>query len=429
MLAAPSSASRNPDVETAREGLAQAVEAGGLPAKEARLYRRTLLRYLKVIGRLPGQRARELAAVLDLVADQSRRYTRPRALALFGMLDFNVRYLGSHPVPRPGADVRDGDGIRYRAFAGRGLQLHPLADFAALNSTLTAGHDEEAHLLARALVARGVRSLSGLVWEYYFPFGSGAAPWTSGMSQAVAAQALARAGEQLGDSELTAAARQAFRALSSGLLLDLPDGPWVRLYDFSRLTVLNAQLQGLLSLHDYAELTQDEDAAELVERLSATSLVLVPNFDTGYWSRYALGGSESVLGYHRYVVSLLRRLANRTEDTFWAETAARFASYEGEPPAFELGKPPEPLITGRNAEAALRFWLSKRSRVVVDVGGRSAAAVWLSGRWQALHISLAGRPPGLYPVTVTAVDLAGNRTQVKLLPIAILEPRSGGVTG
>src|SRR5207248_654624 len=120
----------------------------------------------------------------------------------------------------------------------------------------------------------------------YFPFGSGAAPWTSGLAQAVAAQALARAGDRLSDPALLDAADGAYASLPP-LVTALAAGPWVSLYSFDSSPVLNAQLQAALSVDDYAEVTGNDAAATLALRLRATAARLLPRFDTGFWSLYA----------------------------------------------------------------------------------------------------------------------------------------------
>jgi hypothetical protein len=93
------------------------------------------------------------------------------------------------------------------------------------------------------------------------------------LTQAVAAQALARIG-------LMSDARRAFAAIGPRLLMRLPQGPWVRLYSFSNTVVLNAQLQTLLSLHQYAVLTHDPRGGELTAELARSSRLLLPSFDT-----------------------------------------------------------------------------------------------------------------------------------------------------
>jgi len=64
--------------------------------------------------------------------------------------------------------------------------------------------------------------------------------------------------------------------------------------------------------------------------------------------------------------------------------------------------------------AAVRFWLSKMARVTLSIGGSATAATFSRGP-HTLSWRAAGRRPGRYSGTLTAVDLAGNRT-VKTLP-------------
>src|SRR5438309_2120239 len=182
-----------------------------------------------------------------------------------------------------------------------------------------------------AILARDVPVGRSCRWEYEFPFGSGKAPWISGMAQAVAAQALARASSKLADPTLLDAANAAYR-LVPRLVRGLPQGLWIRLYGFSDDVVLNAQLQTVLSLQDYAQISGVQDAANLASALQTAAAKLLPAFDTGFWSLYSLSGDESPLGYHDYVISLLKKLGARTGDPLWSDTAARFAQYETEPP-------------------------------------------------------------------------------------------------
>src|SRR2546423_1877953 len=67
--------------------------------------------------------------------------------------------------------------------------------------------------LAQGLLARRVVRSGGVAWEYCFWFDGGRPPWISGMAQAVAAQALSRAGALLADPTLTAASQRAFKTV------------------------------------------------------------------------------------------------------------------------------------------------------------------------------------------------------------------------
>jgi hypothetical protein len=415
------------DARAARAGLAAAVKEGAIGEADAARYRAWLDRALRLVRRLPPARARTLAAVIDEVAGQADRYQAPRALTLFSMLSVNADYL-SHALPRSGIDVTGPDGAVYRAFGGRGLQFHPLANVARLNAYVVGGRDEEARALAAAIVARAVPQEGGAaVLEYPFDFHNVAAPWASGMTQAVAAQALGRAAARLGDPSLLAAARAAYLALPGHLLLDLPEGPWVRLYESLDLIVLNAQLQSAISLADYAGLAGDGEAASLAGALRTTAAALLPRFDTGYWSWYSLE-NESSLSYQRYVVSLLHRLGRETGEPIWAETAERLALYETQPPELEVEAPARPVYPRARHDShqsvSIRFWVSKISDVALFVDGEWRRAARFPGGWNELRWT---PPPSLrlgsLPIRISARGLAGNRAAIELPPLEVRRDR------
>jgi hypothetical protein len=416
LVAPPAAASTPRDAKAARDGLALAVEEARLPPADATRYRAILDRAADVQRRLPDPRASNLAAVIRDVSAQAPRYDGPRSRALFSMLDLNTRHLGSRAVPPPGTDVQDADGVVYRAWSGRGLQFHPLANFAKLNSLLAARRTDEAALLAQALLARAVPVGGGLAWEYYFPFGGGTPPWTSGMAQAVAAQSLARAG-------LPAEAALAFGSIPAALLMQVDGHDWVRLYSFNRLAVLNAQLQTVLSLRDYAELSEDPVAADVAARLEAATASLLPAFDTGAWSLYALRGAEASLGYHTYVVSLLRRLALRSEDPLWRESATRLERYTREPPVVTPVARAFPVLypvprDGFRDEARIELTLSKLGTATLHVAGRTHS-VWLTRGRRTIVWRPDGVPPGVHAARIRVVDPAGNAAEVELPPLEI----------
>src|SRR5439155_1444210 len=82
-------------------------------------------------------------------------------------------------------------------------------------------------------------------------------PWRSGFAQAVAAQALARAGVMLRDPALSAVAAASFRGLRQTLLMPLAGGSWIREYGFTDQVILNAQLQSIISLDSYAAVAEN----------------------------------------------------------------------------------------------------------------------------------------------------------------------------
>jgi D-glucuronyl C5-epimerase C-terminus len=426
-ILAPASAAAGPgaDAYAIHVGLTRAVAAERLDRADVDRYRLIVRRCRAILTLLPEPRWSHLAAVLHTVARQAGRFNRPRAAALFGMLELNSDYLSVRSMPPHGTDVRGGDGIVYRATWTQGFQFHPLANFGALNSDITHRNDGRAEKHAEALAARMVRRRLKGVWEYYFPFGGGWPPWTSGMAQAAAAHALARAGTRYDRPFFLRVAGRAYRSIPEGFAMQLSAGPWVRLYRFNRLVVLNAQLQSVVSLGVYAALSGDTAAAGYSERMKRAADTMFPRFETRYWSRYSLG-QESPLRYHVYVISLLRKLAARTGEAAWTRRADRFHRYTVEPPVFGLGRPRPTLYPvpaeGYRDVARIRFWLSKISEVTLTIAGEQRV-YQLSGGWHTVKWWPGGRAPGTYRPTVRAVDLAGNRGSAALQPIVIKRDR------
>jgi hypothetical protein len=200
-----------------------------------------------------------------------------------------------------------------------------LLSFAALNQNVSQRRPYAARRIAAALLERAVRSGDALYWEYDFPYQGGSAPWRSGFAQAVAAQALARAGALLREPLLGAAAVAAFRGLRPTLLIPLAGGLWIREYGFNGQVILNAQLQSIISLGSYATVAKSDAARSVVRELIVATRRLLPHFDVGCWARYQLGGPSATLHYQIYHVDLLRRLAAKRAEPIWREMYARWA--------------------------------------------------------------------------------------------------------
>ncbi|MGZ4461444.1 MAG: D-glucuronyl C5-epimerase family protein [Gaiellaceae bacterium] len=426
--AAPLASPSAKDVKRIERGLQKAVATGKLSPSDAADYDLMAQRARAELSSTPRLRARNLAFVLHEVAAQAGIYTAPRALALFSMLDFNTSYFDTHILPRSRIDVSDDQGIVYRYFTDEGFQFHPLANASALTKAVAAAQKDpslatQATALAQALLARAVPTETGLIWEYYFPFESGHPPWTSGMAQAVFAQGFAQAGSLLGDGELGGAAVKAFAAIRRPLLRQLDSGPWIRLYSFSNTVVLNAQLQTILSLSSFGQLSGDSQSGAIASSLLATAKALLPRFDSGFWSYYSLARDESTLGYHTYVVTLLRQLASVTGDSFWRDYADRFQGYLTQPPKVTPDAKARPTIypvpkDGYRDGASFPLWLSKISTVTLSGGGSKLTTV-LSHGYHVLDWTPGRLAPGTYQPQLTARDLAGNSTTVALPQVEV----------
>ena len=398
------------DVLRIASGLDAAVADRRLSARDAMRHRDTLRAAARALPGLTAPRAAVLAGVLAAVAD-ARPYDRARALTLFSTLHVNTRYLRAAGPPRGGADVVAANGVVYRSYVGVGLRFHPLASFGKLNEYAAKGRTRRTRVLASALVGRARRPGGRLVWEYDFRANGGRPPWTSGLVQAVAAQALARAG-------YPGHARRAYAGLRRGLLVTRATGPWVRLYSFDATPVLNAQLQAGVSLHEYARRTKDAGAASIARRMLGAAQATLPHFDTGSWSTYSLFGREASVGYHTFVTSLLWKAARI--DPSWTPAAARFRDYYRKPPEIRVGTPPRSLypwpVDGFRDRATLAFWLSKPAGVTLRVAGESHHG-WFGSGWQTMTWFPGPRRPGTYALRLDAVDRFGNESSRRLRPV------------
>lgn len=384
-------------------------------------YRRDVDRALWDERRLPKLRARVIASQLAQVATLWDSYTSPRATALFTQLEQNLSYFETHRIPDKRVDVAGPDGVVYRWFPDHGLEFHPLASFSALDNFAAAKNADATQTLAYALLARAIPRGNRLIWEYSFAYGAGRPPWASGMAEAVAAQALARAGALLGDARLTAAAAHAYDAVPQ-LLLTTSVGPWIRLYGFDHEVILNAQLQTIVSLTEYGRTSGNPDATALAQRLDAAAKAMFPRFDTGDWSLYELRGSHASLSYEQFVTELLAKLASQTSDPFWVAAAQRFQDYLGAPKIVEGEAPttiyPQPQ-DGWLDTATIPITLSQRASVTVAIGGKVTTYRWSRGTHVVTWVPPAGAAQGTYPVAVSAISYVGRRAHVSLAPIVV----------
>jgi hypothetical protein len=422
VLPAVAHATATHDAATARKGITLALKRHWIKPPDAQRYRSAVTRALRDVNTIPPLRASVVASQLSQLTPLWSSYTSPRALSLFSQLEANESYLETHRLPVSRVDITDDDGVVYRWFPHLGFEFHPLANFGSLNNDAAAGDAESTRTLADALLARAIPHGRRLIWEYQFRFGGGLPPWASGMAQAVAAQALARASTLLEDPNLGVASVRAFASVPP-FLLSLPSGPWIRLYGFNGQIVLNAQLQSILSLLEYAQSSGDPAATTLAQQLSGTAEKLFPRFDTGDWSRYELGGGYAPVEYEKFVTDLLAKLAKVTLDPFWVATSQRFHAYYYDPPQVTQPVPPPTIwpqpLDGYLDVAPIQIVLSMRASVSISVAGKVATYRLNAGTRTINWKPPAGLPAGTYPVQVSAVTYAGHRTTVQLAPVVV----------
>ena len=418
-----------------------AAEKGALPAEDAERFEAEYERALSARGKLPAGRRAELGAVVRQLEAFARggTLTVSRMPVLFEQLKRNTDWWSrSGPPVRPApAGTRTpcagGNGTRtdrvvvgevvYQWYAGQGLQLQQLATFGRANALAKAcvepdpkGFKCRPDRLRKSLdsvVSLAVERGDFLAWEYYFAFGGGRPPWISGLAQATAMQALSRGSRYFGDPRYLEVAKRALGAFEAraplGVRVPTDAGDHFLIYSFNpRLRVLNAFLQGLVGLYDYAEAANDDEARALFASGERQARVEVPRHDTGAWSLYSTStGAESDLGYHRLVRDFLRSLCDRVKTEPYCGTAERFTRY--------LSQDPRLSFSGGQQAGTAKFFLSKISCVTLKVSkdGRPVATVArVLGRGSR---ALGWRPPGKgrYVVRVEAQDLMGRKSAIR----------------
>jgi hypothetical protein len=383
------------------------------------------------VKRIPaGRRRIEMAAAVGLLDRMAERGSMivSRLEPLWQTLRANREWWASGPLLGSGQRVRVGDSeIVWQYVPNQGLQIHPLANFGKLNALWRAKRkDDQLEQLMDELLPLAASRAGGLAWEYYFDYGGGRAPWVSGLSQGTALQSIARAAIRLQRKE------EVFPLLQQGLTvfqtpppagvrLDTGDGAHYLIYSFnSELRVLNAFVQSLVGLYDFAAYANDDVTRALFADGDRVLQREVPKYDTGFWSKYSQA-RESDLGYHKLVTGFLENLCERTGTPIYCETGARFNQYLVEAPILEVVS--EKLRGGK--AAPLRFRVSKISRVTVRVErGEKVVAAWtaLTGGGARSFTWSVPKRKGEYEVRVSATDLAGNSSSLEDV-VEVLKPR------
>lgn len=432
--------------KTVRGELKRLLRVGAINQTTHNEYRSIYYQAQKTRGRLGGARRNALAATIANLEQVAARglLTASRLPALMETVKRNRAWWASGPLLGNGQRVAiSGSPLVWQYYAGQGLQIQWLGTFGKANALWsTTNTAKEATL--RALLNEALRLASGraggIAWEYLFRFGGGRPPWASGLAQGTGIQALARSGVKLNEPRYIQAARRALgifgKSPPSGVGAKTGAGAHYLIYSYARgLRVLNGFTQALNGLYDFAALANDAEGRALFARGEAQLRRELSRYDTGAWSRYALG-SDADLSYHTLARDFLRGLCSRltaqnkgtqtgSTPTGGARTsvplapvlpgvnpapycsaAERFTSY--------LTREPKIALLSRSVRAgraaSVRFRLDKPSFVKVALlrGGRTVRVLTarLSGGVRSLV--WFPRTTGTYEVQLRATDLAGN---------------------
>jgi hypothetical protein len=385
-----------------------------------------------------------LSSVLSVLGGIAARgqLTGGRMPALFLQLDRNRQFWHGKPAfparpdlapdpctpppsnsPAGARIIFEGSPVVFQYYPGQGLQLQPLANFGLANGLVTACRRDPAtcdrpglkQLLDEMVSIRSSRG-GFVTWEYWFYFGGGTPPWTSGLSSGTAIQALARASEPsiLNDKSYLRVAHSALGVFKKrppvGVRVKSGRGAHFLIYSFDRrLRVLNAFLQAITGLYDYAKVSEDSTARSLWKAGDRGARHELHLYDTGRWSRYSAGGAESSLGYHRLVTGFLDDLCSRLHGKY-CSYYTRFRSYLGAKPVVRYtGSAQGPY--GRPLR--LLYKVNKASCVTAEVTDTSGNLVFRDRKKVARgeHRFLwTPEAPGAYVLTLEAVDQNKNAT-------------------
>jgi D-glucuronyl C5-epimerase C-terminus len=417
------------DVYTPEAAVDRALLSGRMSAFDHRRLRGDLAAARAAVGRLGGARRAEQAAVVAsvdaLAADGQLGLSRLRPVLL--VLRRNTQTWTRAPFPAARERRTFGeDPAVFQYYPGHGMQLQQLASWGRANglahaclSARSGGRDgrcDERRLRAvlDRLAGLGARRGEFLAWEYYFAYSGGTPPWISGMAQATAVQALARAGRALHSRRYVRLARRGLGAFEApppvGVSVPADGGRRYVMYSFDpSQRIINGELQAVSGLRDAGVFAHSGRARDLAEEGDRAARVALAGFDTGAWSLYSARGREADLNYHQLTTQFLGELCARTRHALYCRDHRRFERYTREPPHIRIAKP-SGLHAGR--ATTLRFSLSKLATVTVRVWNRAGTLLLRRQLrlWHGDH-TVGWVPParGHYRVRVDAQGPSGPR--------------------
>ncbi len=314
-------------------------------AISAGLYQQYSAAYGSALGtvtKLRGTPARELGAVIANVRAMAAagKLTPGRLPAVFDTLQRNIKWWKSGSIPAADQLIEfPGSGVVWEYYPGQGIELQVLATFGKADGLYTAGASYYSQMLSLVseMIPLATRRGGGMTWEYYFNFDGGTPPWTSAMSQGTGIEALTRAYKATGQTYYLGLAHQALPILTLaptlGVAVKTPRGTRFVQYSFAPgAKILNAFLQTLIGLYDYAQASGDPLAQQLFAAGNTEAQWEVPQYDTGRWSLYQPGVLDSI-SYHQLVTGFLQELCSRTGANVYCTTAQHFTGYMNNPPA------------------------------------------------------------------------------------------------
>jgi len=402
------------------KALKSAVRNRTISARTEASYRQTYRTARLRRDRLKGRRRTELGYVittLEAIALR-RQLTSSRMQPLFLIVKRNAQFWLRSPFPASRGYVQfRGSQMLFEYYVGKGLQLQPLANFKKANALhgacakATGACDRTA--LAKLLdemVATRVRRGKFTAYEYYFDFG-GRPPWISGMATATGIQAFGRAGQLLNTTRWRPYVQEAYGAFTTpaptGVVTRGPMGGTHYLqYSFApRLYIINALLQSVIGLYDYAEVTGDPTAARLWRAAEPEARGELPANDTGDWSTYSYRGRESTREYYDLLLEFAAGMCHRTKIEQYCTTTRNFRNYLAKPATLTYSGPTTAI---KGEETQVRFALDKLSAVQIVItheNGKTALNKTATFRRGSGSFAFKPGATGAYSVSLSAKEL------------------------
>ena len=345
VVVARAARTRKPPQKTVVSELKRLLNSGAINSSQYATYSSSFNAALTAERRLRGTRATELEAVITNLHNiaTAGKLTPGRLPVLFQTLDRNREWWTTGPLLTAGQYVEFSDSqLLWEYYAGQGIELQVLGSFGKADGLYTAGPADypQMEALLSQIIPLAVNRAGGLVWEYYFQFDGGRPPWTSAMSQGTGIEALTRAYLASHQSSYLQLAHEALPVFSApppvGVRVPTALGAWYVQYTFEPSTlILNAFLQSLIGLYDYAKLSGNQQAMQLFAAGNAQAEAELPRFDTGAWSLYQ-PGVEDDMNYPELVTGFLDQLCSRTSAPVYCTTAQHFHAYLKTPPVLSL---------------------------------------------------------------------------------------------
>jgi hypothetical protein len=415
-------------VVTVTAALGRLESSGAITHTTYLQYQRAFATAKSSLARLSGTRRQELGAVLANVEAMAAKgqLIVSRLPVVFTTVERNRQFWTTQSLP--GADERvsfSGSRLVWEYYPGQGIEIQWLGTFGEANGYYLSHQNTALREVLDEAIVLATRRAGGIAWEYLFEFDGGAPPWSSGLSQGTALQALSRAYSRTHEAQYLDAAKEAlglFRTRpSAGVLVRTHTGSHYLEYTYAPSErILNGFIQSLVGLYEYAKLTGDAEGQQLFEAGDAEARAETPHYDTGGWSMYDQH-SESDLSYHELLAEFLEHLCQKAGtgeplatvhtpipgDQVYCTTAKHFREYVKEAPRIALLT--RTLSTSRRG--GVQVQLSKVSTVSMSVS-LAGKTVWTNsatvegGKPRLLWVTPS--KPGTYTVQLRAKDLAGN---------------------